>query len=400
MTYDFWVSTAAPAIRAEYTTARGSCSAEDEGHALWRLAYENWDLDQVLLDIREPGAGHPGHEGGSTPPPFPEPPPSNGVGVPSLTDRRLLVDGDRYRGITAFPLLHVPQDIALQFMDTARSLGFNVLRCLTHATVLFPLSREAAYDRLPWTLAEAQSRGLTLEAVALADTRQWHEQDLLEHLDVVAGIVGHNAFLQVANEHYHDTQHPELHDVSTMIGLESRVREYLSTGSTTYSDEDTGEPLGRYVTRHLDRGRDPLNMIRRVRELAAVYDAVRRPVLNDEPIGYADVEVPGRRLSDKNYFGLMGLLQSGFSVDGTFHWEGGLRDLQFSGPAGDAAREYVWGSTFTPPEAFPAYKNAGHAGSPVKSIGDAEGQRTIEWNWPHHVVLRAEGPYTLYHVYL
>lgn len=289
----------------------------------------------------------------------------------------------QWRGVTAFALAeqiaHGREAEAVAFMRWARDTGFNGLRVLMMARGLFTLSPTEGRAALPRLLALALDNDCYLELVALADTdaNGFKATDAFEQVTAIgqlAATVDH-ALGQVANEYEHGSQASAVRDID-------RLREYgrafpdrvLFTLSAPFDDEAT-EPQGEYITRHLDRGRDPWNQIRRVRELENVEAATNKPVINDEPIGAAEPGTPGQRLYDSQYFFALGVLNAGFGIDGTFHCQDCLRSIVPGPRQQESARAFIEGMRLIP--AGRRFKNARWADSPVRDarFSDQAGQQ-------------------------
>ena len=168
--------------------------------------------------------------------------------------------------------------------------------------------------------------------------------------------------LEAANEIGHPTQADGLVDVVLTFTPPAGL---LWAMGSPLDDESLEYAGGRFVTRHLDRGRDPWNMVRRVRELENVSSATGKPVINDEPVGADEQPRPGARLSDPIIFGVMGVLDAGFIAGGTFHCQACLY-ARVPGPVQQAcARAYIEGSRLIPDDMAPTFANARWANSPV-----------------------------------
>ncbi len=278
-----------------------------------------------------------------------------------------------WRFCTGFRLLeqiaHGREEEASRFLDWASETGFNGVRVLSMASGVFALSPLEGLTVLPRLLRLAADRGLYVEVVALADTASV-AVNLRGHVEQVASIVRYseNGLLQVANEHYHITQDSRLHDLTFLASLAptTTIGENLFTVSPAQDDEAVA-PEGQYMTRHLDRSRDTWNMVRRVRELENVSAATGKPVINDEPIGAAEEDIAGRRMSDPQVFFTFGALGRLVGVGSTFHFEDGLH-ARLPGPRQQScAGAFIQGTHIMPEEATPTFKNAGWADSPVKS---------------------------------
>lgn len=318
---------------------------------------------------------------------IPNPPP---LPTPPIIDP-LVIDGDRflsrrtgdrwiYRGITAFRIVDQVAsgqvDDAVAYMDWARAAEFNVLRVLSTAKNSFiDLTPGQGQAALPIAFELAAERGLYLEVVGLSDTAV-REIDWLDHARQVA-VLCHahaHAFFELINEPGHDTHLEIFHDMAfVQAAAETACADLdpLIWSAGTSPDDEAVVPSGRYVTRHLDRSRDPLNQVRRVKELAfEVQSAVRAPVLNDEPTG-AD-EQPGAvtgkdRINEPWFFYAMGALQAVFGIGGTFHLEAGLTTVIPGTVQHACAAAWTDGMrVLEDREHGLDYFNAGHDGSPVR----------------------------------
>jgi hypothetical protein len=278
--------------------------------------------------------------------------PPAGEFVPLSYGPRCLMRGSkrfRWVGVTSFALPWVwwtREPDARAWVDEHVSLGFNVFRFLTGWPAYGPPGFTYTMRIVVRPLLEYLKRvGAYAEVVCLSDTAEYRPRgwaglglgDATAHVAAVGEIcraVG-NGLPQIANEAFHGAQAEYLHDPEQV----NRLGNYLPPGavwtaSTAAVDEDT-TPHGGYVTRHLDRGRDPMNMVRRVRELEALSRTLDRFVVNDEPIGAGEVDEPGRRSADPSVFFALGALNRLFEVGGTFHSEAGL----LCGPMGPVQRE-------------------------------------------------------------
>ena len=108
-------------------------------------------------------------------------------------------------------------------------------------------------------------------------------------------------------------------------------------------------------------------MVRRVRELEAASHTSGRPVLNNEPIGAAEVNQPGRRLNDPSIFFCMGALNRIFEVGGVFHSQSGLDATQLGLVQTSCAAEFIRGFSAIDTQDRLLFQNAGWSTSPVRS---------------------------------
>jgi hypothetical protein len=91
-------------------------------------------------------------------------------------------------------------------------------------------------------------------------------------------------------------------------------------------------------------------MIARVQLLGRLALETGKPVVNDEPIGAAERDDPGRRLSDPGFFRDLARQTSAAGLaGGTFHCEDGLL-ARVPGPVQQAcARAWVQGASVSAP---------------------------------------------------
>jgi len=259
-----------------------------------------------------------------------------------------------WRGVTAFALLeqvaHGRRADADAYMRWARATGFNLVRVLAMADVLFKLTPEEGRQHLPALLALAAERGLYVEVVALADTalHRMDRAELREQVSRVAAIAAahENAIVQIANEHYHPTQVPDLHDVAVLKALGGLVPAQVLYTESAAAEDTAVEPQGRFITRHQSRSGSPPEMLDRVALLGRLAAEMGKPVVSGEPIGAAERDQPGRRLADPAFFRAYGArLAEAQLAGGTFHCEDGLH-ARIPGPVQQAcAKGWVQGAS-------------------------------------------------------
>jgi hypothetical protein len=269
-------------------------------------------------------------------------------------------DGSRFqwRGVTAFALLeqvaHGRGVDADAYMRWANATGFNLVRVLAMADILFRLTPEEGGRHLPTLLRMAGERGLYVEIVALADTARFEltAEGLREQVRGVGGVAaGHpNAVVQIANEHYHPTQASSLHDAAALRDLARLLPPEVLYTESAAAEDTAREPQGAFITRHLSRSGTPAEMIARVSLLGDLAKATGKPVVNGEPIGAAEQDDPGRRLAAPGFFGDLarGTTAAGLA-GGTFHCEDCLR-ARIPGPLQqEGARRWVEGALLSAP---------------------------------------------------
>lgn len=288
----------------------------------------------------------------------------------------------RWRGITAFALAeqvaHGRREEAAAFLRDAARDGFNLARVLAMAKGLFQLSPEEGRTSLAAVLALAKQHDMYVEVVALADTRAYDmgRDQLRDQVSVIAATVAEhdNAVLQIANEHYHPTQADALHDIEFLNELGRLVPDQVLYTLSPAADDEADDPQGEFITRHLDRGRDTWNQVRRVREHEALSDRTDKYVVSDEPIGADERDQPGRRIANPAFFYALGGLCRGFEAGCTFHCESCLRSKPLGPVQQEAARAFIAGYSVISDDLDVVFKNARWADSPVD---EAAFDRTI-----------------------
>src|SRR5688572_13766526 len=163
-----------------------------------------------------------------------------------------------WRGITSFQLAEMiargREQEAVAYLDWAKSEELTVVRVLLMARHLFELTPEDGRQALPRLLDLAKVRGLAIEIVALADTKD-RSTDYDAHIREVGRIAldKGNAFVEIANEPGHHTQDPKLHDAAFAKHLADLLPEQLivAFGSFEYGE---GYAAGDYATTHVPRG--------------------------------------------------------------------------------------------------------------------------------------------------
>jgi hypothetical protein len=262
--------------------------------------------------------------------------------------------------VTAFALLeqiaHGRRRDADAYMRWARETGFNLVRVLAMADVLFKLSPEDGHRHMSTLFEMAARRGLYVEIVALADSAHYGMElaALRRQVSDTGGIAAAhpNVVVQVANEHSHPTQTREVHDPEVLAELSRLIPAEVLYTESPAAEETAPVPAGRFVTRHLSRSGSPTDMLERVELLRNLAAQLSKPVVNDEPIGAAEQEQPGRRLTDPAFFRALARRTSAAGLaGGTFHCEDGLR-ARIPGPVQQAcARAWIEGAVLSGPSA-------------------------------------------------
>lgn len=296
--------------------------------------------------------------------------------------RYLLSAGSRIktRGITAFPLASfINQGHPEQARDYLRWAASHRLmpRVLCMAEHLFHLSPEDGRNALGALVTMARDEGCLLNLCALADTGSYPGMDMERHLREVGAYAAiyHNARVSVGNEVFpvHPTQDNRLDDVDFLIRLAKQVPSSVpvSLGSSHGNDEDrtlahaTVQFPNGTLDVHTSRTdeEDGWKWVRHVNELGWMADDTRL---------YADNEEPKRNDVRTDRHLALGVMTHGIrNIGDTFHYLGGLYGTIPAGLELDAflARERGW--NLVPTTFNGAYRNAGQAGSPVKSFQNA-----------------------------
>jgi len=237
-----------------------------------------------------------------------------------------------WRGITAFRLLeqiaHAREGEAIAYLDWAGAQKVTVVRVLTMAKHLFELNPDDGLKALPRLLALASERRLIVEVVALADTAAL-QPDLNQHVKAVATIAAAhpNAVVEIANEPWHPTQDPRLHDPAFVRALADLVPGQVPVALGSIEGGDGYAAAGRYATWHSPRSNDADNWghVLALADGAALLRKWQKPVISDEPVGAAEGLIPGRRDNDPRRFAAAAAMTRLAGLGATFHYEGGLQ---------------------------------------------------------------------------
>lgn len=261
---------------------------------------------------------------------------------------------------------------AIRELDQWALAGYNLVRVFTTFVYLGDLTPEDGQRHLPRLLDLANERGLYVEAVAVADTAarayDWkaHARRIFQICALAANCIG-----QFANEPRHGTQVTELHDMATVDRLAREAAAGLSfpwTAGPAPEDEDLEPTGGSIATRHRDRGREPLNNVRRVREIRMVKDATGFYTIDDEPMGFDEVttsKTGSPRWNVPAYGFMFGALCGGFGVGCTLHSQTGTASAPWTPLVGAAALEFIAGRQIFPPGTRWRYENACTASAPI-----------------------------------
>jgi len=238
-------------------------------------------------------------------------------------------DGSRFewRGVTAFRLAEMVasgrERDARAYLAWAQSQQLTVVRVLAMARNAFELPPDKGRAAMARLLPLAASHQIAVEIVALADTGSY-QFDLEAHVRDLGQLCLREGLctVEIANEPYHGTQDPKLHDRNTLVSLRKAVPAEVpvALGAGNSGAESGG---GDYVTVHFGRDRG-WGHVAALAEGAALVAKFKAPVVNDEPIGAAEAVVDGRRDASPERFRAAGLLAIMAGMGSTFHYDGGI----------------------------------------------------------------------------
>ncbi len=244
------------------------------------------------------------------------------------------------RGFSDFRLLEyfcAGQDVS-GLLDERIGYGANYLRVFArydggigHWTLTDP----GCLDRFLDLTAAAGER---VEVTVLADAQALSQAQQRALVDLVAPVLARhwNALGEIANEYANNGVDPAAFDHPAGQTLWSR-------GSGT-GDAEPFLPPWDVITDHPGRDTDwPRRMNCRY-----ISDTWQRPCLEDEPIGAADVEVPGRRSATPIDFKQWGVLCTLQSAGCLFHSDNGVQSTTLSPAQAASARAYFEGARFPP----------------------------------------------------
>jgi hypothetical protein len=287
-------------------------------------------------------------------------------------------DGDSLyapRWVSELSILTHTEQEKRRYIEWMRDTRFNGGRVFAGRLAWANQSASDARKALPELIDLHRVAGLALEVTAVTDSGSGY--DWRSHLFMTASLClpHEHVVLEGANELGHSTQASSVTSESLAEALRPYSRPW-AVGAPLAQDEpspDGSWPAGQggYSTVHLDRGRDPWNMARRVREIYAVVEATGKPALNNEPLGAGPNNEPGRRSNDPAIFAVFGALDGGFrGVGGVHHGQSGLMATVPDKAEQRCADAYVQAHLAVRAALgndAGVYKNVGHDGSPMAS---------------------------------
>lgn len=166
---------------------------------------------------------------------------------------------------------------------------------------LYRTSRTLAEGRamLPPVLEALAARGIYAE-VTFADSKDYGltGDQILAEIDALAFICAQhaNCFFESTNEVDHATVADEFGDSSFRRAVIARMPDGVpASAGSSHGGEDPRYAEGHYLTHHAPRGPPPES---NAATMAAAQRQHGKPVLDDEPLGIAEVRRPGSREAD------------------------------------------------------------------------------------------------------
>jgi hypothetical protein len=271
---------------------------------------------------------------------------------------------------------------ARAFLAWARQTGFNVVRLL----VMLPkgwftdkdFTPEEGLAALPRTLALARDADMYVEVTVLANTaslpRKADLASYVERAGRICATAGNCALVELANEFYHSTQRADVHDPAVLARWAARVPPGIPTA--------LGAPAGGtgalvaaapVVTIHLDRGGDRWTRASRVRDLEGLSAETGSYVIDNEPLGAGETDVPGRRDSLPEVFFAQGALSRMFEVGSNFHFEDGRYARVPEPTQQKCAEAFITGTHIVNDSYMLTFQDVGSPYSPVRKVRLATG---------------------------
>lgn len=282
-----------------------------------------------------------------------------------------------WRSTTGFQIVeqmaHGREADAVRFLQSTKRA--NASRVLLMAVNLFNLSPSDGLSALPATLRMAEQQGRWLGVTVLADTKFYPDLDYRAMAVQAAAICQASPAcpaMEIGNELWslHSTQASALGSLSYLLSIRDAMKAVapdvaISLGST-HADQDESDRMrdGDFLTIHgaRDDGDEGWRWVRHSNEQRALADAVNRWAINDEP-RRDDLDC-GRQIG-------MAMLARMFNLGDTFHSKNGLFALPLEGAEAAAFNCRARGWEAIPDDWWGDYRNAGFAGSPVKSFSGA-----------------------------
>lgn len=280
------------------------------------------------------------------------------------------VDGQtwRWKGVSAFTLYHqylTGGDI-LPFCRFWVGQGANVLRVFGTLRwpdiTIDPRQLPEYYSKLAGFAQVLNDAGLYLEFVPTADRLDGFDHFTHGQQTANALSASTNVFIEQTNEP--TCVNPQTLDLATATVQTSLLR---AAGYYNYDGTAPMTPAFDYITVHPARDAEWPRKIKDVmRELGVTgyqqTPALRRPIVNDEPIAAADYTRPGARSDDVRDFRDHAAVSAMFGAGATFHYEGGLRAQLPNAKEAECAAAFFIGLNAIPLDAPTWAYSAGHLG--------------------------------------
>ena len=286
----------------------------------------------------------------------------------------------RWKGATDFRLLHrfiAGEDIR-PIVRQRGALGINNLRVLAMAKNLFDLNPGTVPDyfvKIGQFFDLLAGLGMRCEFVVLADSRTVMPAlgDQKVFLDKVAAVARErwNVFLELADEYGHDTNRVDVSAFTKPSGV-------VASRGSGLGDEAPALPAWDYLTVHTGRSEDWPRKMRFPQEMVDRYHVA---CVNNEPIGAADVDQPGRRSANLSDWRDAGAVSGLMTPGATSHSENGLQSVLYSPTQEACARAFFKGMDVFPldTQTWQYARAAGYppAPSPTSTFAGTSATRSI-----------------------
>lgn len=347
---------------------------------------------------------------GTTPPPI-EPPP-----IPPAAISKIHVDGltfrdeqnniFSYRGFTSFLLYKrfLDGEDIIPYLKAWSGIGYNIPRVFAQVSWsqatgrpdFFPKDYSNYLTSLPSFFNLLSQHGLYCEFVDHTYPYNVDEQAQFSMQIAEIGAKHKNYFKELTNE-------PNVNGID-LNGIRARLN--TSTWNFPWSSgnyDPPSQPVGSYLTCHLDRGPEWPRKFRQLLEYRQgggpnelTDPAMNCPIVHDEPIGGADFEIPGRRSNVPSDFHTHGAGCQMHGAGGTFHHENGLSSIMPDGLEWDCAKAFITGLKLMPVQyQLGDYTRIGLDNCPIDTEQSLGSWGMVLGNTAVMVRVRPTGPFTV-----